>query len=169
MEVAEAVVNVFDFIDQLNYIETTDGQHSRNSAESRGHKRLREVDICDERVVSSEYVEQFHSQPLRWNYMQRARKRAAAPAESATEASLGATAGDNVLVGSSSGRAAAAATALIGHTEAGTAKEATAVLVGNESTAAVEEIAFTGKLSRKQAKNCKQRMNQMKVLSCPSN
>ena len=102
--------------------------------------------------MSSGYVEQLDSQPLRWNYLQRAHKRAAAPAESATEASVGAAAGDNVLVGSSSLRAATGAAALMGDASAGTANEATTVLVGNESAGAAEEIALAGKLSRKQAK-----------------
>jgi hypothetical protein len=31
LQLAEAVVNVFDFIDQLNYSETTDGQQFLNS------------------------------------------------------------------------------------------------------------------------------------------
>jgi hypothetical protein len=144
---------------------------------------IREVDICgddNERAVSSGYVEQLDSQPLRWNYLQRARKRAAAPAESATEASVGAAAGDNVLVESSSVRAAAAAAVLMENASAGSAQKATevsagvaagptAVLVGSESTGAAEEITLAGKLSRKQAKNIKQRMNKMKVLYCPSN
>jgi hypothetical protein len=72
MEVAEAVVNVFDFIDQLNCSENTDVQHLHNSAENRGHKRHREVDIAaddNERDVSSGYVEQLDSQPLRWRYV----------------------------------------------------------------------------------------------------
>ena len=55
MEVTEAVANVFDLIDQLNCSENSYGQHSRNSAECRGHKSHLEVDLyCDDndRVVS---------------------------------------------------------------------------------------------------------------------
>ena len=105
-----------------------------------------------------------------WNYT-------ASLQGSETEALVGAAAGDNVLVGSSSVRAATGAAALMKDASAGTAKEATevsvevaagatVVLVGNESTG---EISLAGKLSRKQAKNFKQRMNKMKVLYCPSN
>jgi len=182
--VTDVVANVFEFIDRLNYSGNT---HLLTSTESRGHKRCREVDICgddNERAVSSGYVEQLDSQPLRWNYLQRARKRAAAPADSATEASVGAAAGDNVLVGSSSVRAAAAAAALMENASAGSAQKATevsagvaagptAVLVGNESTgaaalvgsvAAGEESEATVLLSRTQAKNLRKRMKSRTTL-----
>jgi hypothetical protein len=173
MEVAEAVVDVFDFIDQLNCSENTDVQHLRNSAEHRGHKRHREVDICgddSERAESSGYVEQLDSQPLRWRYVQRARKRAAGTAGASTETAVGAAAGDNVLVGSYSVRAAAGTAALIGNASAGAVQTAievsAAVAAGSTAVlvAGAEITTLAGKLSRRQTKNFKLRMNKMKVM-----
>jgi len=177
MEVAEAVVNVFDFIDKLNCNENTDVQHLRNSDENRGHKRHREGDICcddNDRIGSSGYVRQLDSQRLSSRYVQRARKRAATPAGAPSDASVGAAAGATALAGSSLGRAAARA-ALLGNALGVTATETTevsvgsaagptTVAVGNESAGAAAEETTLGKLSRRQAKSFKHRMNKMKVM-----
>jgi len=149
MEVTEAVANVLEFIDRLNCSGHTDGQHLLASTESRGHKRHREVDICgddSERAVSSGYVEQLDSQPLRWLYVQRARKRAAGTAGASTEPAVGAAAGDNVLVGSSSVRAAAGTAALIGNASAGaaqTAIEVTAAVAAGSTAVLVAGAEIT--------------------------
>ena len=74
------------------------------------------------------------------------------------------------LIGNSSVRAAARVAALMGDVPAETAMELgsaagpTTVVVGNKSAgAAAEETTVVGKLSRKQAKNLKHRMNKMNV------
>jgi len=102
----------------------------------------------------------------------------AGTAGASTEPAVGAAAGDNVLVGISSVRAATGTAALIGSASAGAAQKATevsagvaagptAVLVGNESTgaaalvgkvAAGEESEATVLLSRTQAKNLRKRL-----------
>jgi len=116
MEVTAAVANILDFIDQLNCSGNTDRQQLRTSTD----KRHREVDICGDsmNVMCQADVNQLDSQPLKWRYVQRTRKRAAAPAGAATEASVG---GATVLVGSSSVRAAGAA-ASMGDDTAGTCR-----------------------------------------------
>jgi hypothetical protein len=152
MDVTEAVATVFDFIDQLNCSENTGGQDLRNSVESRGQKRHLELD----------------SQCLSRRYVQRALKRAAPPAGATTDALVGAAAGATALVGNSSVSVAARVTALMGDVPAETAMELgsavgpTTVVVGNKSAAA-QETTVVGKLSRKQAKNLKHRMNKMNV------
>ena len=132
---------------------------------------------CDdnERVGSSGYVKQLDSQCLSRRYVQRACKRAANV--QTTDALVGAAAGATAVEGNSLERAAAT---LTGDAPAETAMETTGVsvgpaagpttvVVGNESAGAAtlggvgvgNETTLAGRLSRKQAKNLKQRMNKM--------
>jgi hypothetical protein len=121
-------------------------------------------------------VKQLDSQCLSRRYVQRACKRAAPPAGATTDALVGAAAVATAVEGNSLERAAAT---LTGDAPAETAMETTevsvgpagptAVVVGNESAGAGtlggvrvgNETTLAGRLSRKQAKNLKQRMNKM--------
>jgi len=98
MEVPESVPNV------LNRMPSTLLTYAYvHQTKSRGHKRHREFDFGgddNERDVPGEYVKQLESQPIRYRYVQRACKRAAAPAGAAPVGA--AAAGAIALVGSTS-------------------------------------------------------------------